>query len=66
MLEKKLDMYITEMNNADLKKLTKGKNISKIVDAYTNADGKGKEAIMASVDVKTKKQLNKMIEGGLL
>ena len=65
MLEK-LDMYITEMNSADLKKLANGKNISKIVSAYTNADDKGKEAIMASVDAKTKKQLDKMIEGGLI
>ena len=66
MLEEKLDMYITEMNSADLKKLVNGKNISKIVSAYTNADDKGKEAIMASVDAKTKKQLDKMIEGGLI
>ena len=61
-----MDIYLTEMNNADLKKIAKGDNIDKIIDAYTDANDDQKDMIMGLVDKKVKKQLNKMIDGGLL
>jgi hypothetical protein len=61
-----LDIYLTEMNNADLKKLAKGDDIDKIINAYTKANDEQRDMIMSLVDKKIKKQLSKMIDGGLL
>jgi hypothetical protein len=63
---KMIDIYLIEMNNANLKKISKGDNISKIIDAYTDANDDQKDMIMSLVDKNIKKQLSKMIDGGLL
>ena len=61
-----MDLYLTEMSNSDLRKVAKGKKIDKIIDAYTDASDDQKKMIMDLVDDKTKKELQKMVDGGLL
>jgi len=61
-----IDVYLTEMDNVDLKKLVKSKKIDKIIDAYTEASKDQRKMIMKLVDDKTKEELEKFIEGGLL
>jgi len=63
---KLMDLYLTEMSNSDLRKVAKGKKIDKIIDAYTDASDDQKKMIMDLVDDKTKKELQKMVDGGLL
>jgi len=61
-----IDLYLTEMNRSDIMKIVKTKDVSDIVELLSNASDKEKEMIMNLVDDKTKKKLDKFVEGGLI
>ena len=61
-----LDLYLTEMNKNDLLKLVKGADLKNIIDVMSKSSDEDKSLILKSVDKNIKKQLDKMIKGGLI
>ena len=62
----RLSLYINEMVGNDIRKAVKSKDISKIVDIMIDMDDDEKQEILQMVDKKTRQELEKMIEGGLI
>ena len=63
---KLLDIYLTEIKQNDLMKLVKDANLKNIIDVISNSTEEEKALILKSVDKDIKKELNKLIKGGLI